>query len=115
AFVCFAIMANNIISEVFPFFIFSRHICMIVKGYFLQNIPLYQYAFAKYTICFAFSPQHIHLSSICSSSKGIHLVVAPVSSFILSSHSLEPHHIALTNPLFTPSLNVSISLAEVVL
>ena len=41
-------------------------------------------------MCFAFLPQHTHVSEICSCSKGIHLDVAPVFSLIASSHARSP-------------------------
>lgn len=56
---------------------------------------------ATYTIFFAVLPQYAHLSDRHSCSKGMHLLVTPIFSFICSSHSLSPHHMAFTKPDFS--------------
>ncbi len=58
----------------------------------------HQYAFAQYTIFFAGFPQQTQVPAISSWWKGMHLLVTPYISLILSSQARSPHHIALTNP-----------------
>ena len=65
---------------------------------FICLSDIYQYARPQYSIFLAGLPQHTHTSDTCSCSKGMHLLVTAICSLILSSHSLLPHHIALTNP-----------------
>ena len=54
-------------------------------------------------------PQCTHTapSSTSDPSNGMQRVVAPVLALISSSHSLQPHQLARTKPVCTPSLSAS--------
>ena len=60
-----------------------------------------QYDFAKYATVSDCLSHTIHFPLIVSLQNGMHLKVAPVSSFTFFSHSVFPHQCAFIKPLFS--------------